>query len=42
VADLVLSGRVQVRPFVEVHDLEDGPAIFAEPSHGGKRPILVP
>jgi 6-hydroxycyclohex-1-ene-1-carbonyl-CoA dehydrogenase len=41
VADLVLSDRVQVRPFVEFHDLKEGPALFAD-SHGSKRPILIP
>ncbi|HET7695376.1 MAG TPA: 6-hydroxycyclohex-1-ene-1-carbonyl-CoA dehydrogenase [Vicinamibacterales bacterium] len=41
VADLVLSGQVQVAPFVELHALKDGPALFAEP-HRGKRPVLVP
>lgn len=42
VAELVLSGRVQIEPFVEYHALEDGPALFADLAHGNKRPILVP
>jgi 6-hydroxycyclohex-1-ene-1-carbonyl-CoA dehydrogenase len=41
VADLVLSGQVQIDPFIEVHDLKDGPALFAE-AHGHVRPVLVP
>jgi 6-hydroxycyclohex-1-ene-1-carbonyl-CoA dehydrogenase len=42
VAELVLSGRVQIEPFVEFHDLKDGPDIFAGHAHGTRRPILVP
>jgi 6-hydroxycyclohex-1-ene-1-carbonyl-CoA dehydrogenase len=42
VADLVLSGRVQVEPFVELHELADGPELFASPAHAGRRPVLVP
>ena len=41
VVDLVLSGQVQLEPFVALHDLKDGPALFAD-SHAGRRPILVP
>jgi 6-hydroxycyclohex-1-ene-1-carbonyl-CoA dehydrogenase len=43
--ELVVQGRVQVRPFVEVHPLSDGPALFeAAANHkaGGLRPVLVP
>jgi 6-hydroxycyclohex-1-ene-1-carbonyl-CoA dehydrogenase len=39
--DLVLSGRIQVAPFVEQHPLADGPHLFAAP-HGGRRAVLVP
>lgn len=39
--DLVLSGAVSVKPFVERHPLVNGPALFAA-SHGDRRPILVP
>lgn len=39
--DLVLSGKIQVAPFVERHPLADGPALFAAP-HAGRRAILVP
>lgn len=39
--DLVLSGAVSVKPFVERHPLGNGPALFAA-SHGDRRPILVP
>lgn len=42
VADLVLSGRVQVEPFVEYHELAEGPALFADGAHGSRRAILVP
>lgn len=42
VADLVLSGRVQVEPFVEFHDLAEGPALFAHSAHASRRAILVP
>jgi 6-hydroxycyclohex-1-ene-1-carbonyl-CoA dehydrogenase len=45
VADLVRSGRVQVRPFVERHDLSHGPALLAAlaaGAHFDRRPILVP
>ena len=41
VAALVLAGRVQIDPFVEFHDLKDGPALFAA-GHGSKRPVLIP
>jgi 6-hydroxycyclohex-1-ene-1-carbonyl-CoA dehydrogenase len=41
VADLVLSGQVQIDPFVEFHDLKDGPALFAD-AHGSRRPVLIP
>lgn len=39
--DLVLSGDVQLSPYVELHPLEDGPSLFAA-QHGSRRPILVP
>jgi 6-hydroxycyclohex-1-ene-1-carbonyl-CoA dehydrogenase len=39
--DLVLSGQVKVRPFVEHHALADGPGLLAAP-HGARRAILVP
>jgi 6-hydroxycyclohex-1-ene-1-carbonyl-CoA dehydrogenase len=39
--DLVLSGQVKVRPFIEHHPLADGPGLLAAP-HGGRRAILVP
>jgi 6-hydroxycyclohex-1-ene-1-carbonyl-CoA dehydrogenase len=39
--DLVLSGAVQVTPFIEHHALDEGPGLFAVP-HGIKRPVLVP
>ena len=42
VADLVLSGQVQLEPFVEFHDLTEGPALFADGAHRSRRPILVP
>jgi 6-hydroxycyclohex-1-ene-1-carbonyl-CoA dehydrogenase len=42
VVDLVLSGRVQVEPFVEFHDLAEGAALFAAGAHNERRPILVP
>ena len=42
VAELVLSGRVQLEPFVEFHPLLDGPAVFADHAHAAKRAILVP
>jgi 6-hydroxycyclohex-1-ene-1-carbonyl-CoA dehydrogenase len=42
VVDLVLAGKVQLEPFVEVHDLKDGPALFADSAHAGRRAILVP
>lgn len=42
VADLVLSGRVRVEPFVEFHDLKEGPALFAGQAHGSRRAILIP
>lgn len=43
--DLVRKGRVQLRPFVELHPLARGPELFAEIARGGgprRRPILVP
>lgn len=42
VVDLVLSGRVQLKPFVELHDLKEGPALFADGAHAGRRAVLVP
>jgi 6-hydroxycyclohex-1-ene-1-carbonyl-CoA dehydrogenase len=42
VVDLVLSGKVRLEPFVEMHDLEEGPALFADSSHADRRAILVP
>ena len=42
VVDLVLSGRVMLEPFVEFHDLKDGPALFADSAHARKRAILMP
>ena len=42
VVDLVLSGRVALEPFVEFHDLKDGPALFADSAHARKRAILIP
>lgn len=42
VVDLVLSGKVQLEPFVEFHDLREGPALFAGSAHAGRRAILVP
>lgn len=44
---LVLSGRVRVRPFIEPHALDEGPALFSHihASSGGgltRRPILIP
>lgn len=42
VVDLVLSGKVQLEPFVEFHDLQEGPALFAASAHAGRRAILVP
>src|SRR5690606_13063216 len=42
VAELVLSGQVQVAPFVELHDLADGPELFAAAAHSSRRPVLVP
>ena len=41
VVDLVLSGQVQVEPFVEFHDLKSSAALFSN-AHGGKRPVLIP
>lgn len=43
--DLVLSGRVQVKPFVERHALEEGPGLLAETAAGAsrtRRPVLLP
>ena len=43
--ELVRSGQVQVKPFVERHPLDEAPALFAEQAAGGhsaKRVILVP
>jgi 6-hydroxycyclohex-1-ene-1-carbonyl-CoA dehydrogenase len=42
VVDLVLTGKVQLEPFVEFHDLKEGPALFADSAHAGRRAILVP
>lgn len=42
VVDLVLSGRVVLEPFVEFHDLKDGPALFADSAHARRRAILIP
>ncbi len=45
VVDLVVSGKVQVRPFVERRPLSEGPAILAEQAAGkahAKRVVLVP
>jgi 6-hydroxycyclohex-1-ene-1-carbonyl-CoA dehydrogenase len=42
VVDLVLSGRVRVKPLVEFHALDDAPALFASPDHRMRRPIVVP
>jgi 6-hydroxycyclohex-1-ene-1-carbonyl-CoA dehydrogenase len=45
VIDLVLSGRVQVRPFIERRMLADGPALLAQQAsgaHAAKRIVLVP
>jgi 6-hydroxycyclohex-1-ene-1-carbonyl-CoA dehydrogenase len=41
VAELVLSGKIQLKPFIELHELRDGPALFAESAHAGRRAILV-
>lgn len=39
--DLVLSGAVQVAPFITHHALAEGPALLA--AHGGaRRPVLLP
>jgi 6-hydroxycyclohex-1-ene-1-carbonyl-CoA dehydrogenase len=43
--DLVVQRKVQVRPFIDVHPLTDGAALFeAAASHrsNGLRPVLVP
>ena len=45
--DLVLSGRVTLRPFIERRPIDEGPALFQQlaDSHGdgsGRRVILVP
>jgi 6-hydroxycyclohex-1-ene-1-carbonyl-CoA dehydrogenase len=44
--DLVVSGRVTLRPFIERRPIDEGPALFAElaDSHdgNGRRVILVP
>lgn len=45
VVDLVVSGRVQVRPFIERRPLAEGPAILAEQAAGkahARRIVLVP
>lgn len=42
VVDLVLSGRVQVKPFVALHDLKDGAALFANHAGVSRRAVLVP
>jgi 6-hydroxycyclohex-1-ene-1-carbonyl-CoA dehydrogenase len=42
VVNLVLSGRVQVKPFVALHDLQEGPSLFADQGHAVRRAILVP
>jgi len=45
VVDLVRSGRVQVKPFVETRPLADGPALFAAQAAGEdvtRRIVLVP
>jgi 6-hydroxycyclohex-1-ene-1-carbonyl-CoA dehydrogenase len=42
---LVLEGKVQVRPFIDVHPLTDGAALFESASQhrtNGLRPVLVP
>jgi 6-hydroxycyclohex-1-ene-1-carbonyl-CoA dehydrogenase len=43
---LVFSGQVTLRPFIERHPLEDGPALFAQFARGehgsGRRAILIP
>jgi 6-hydroxycyclohex-1-ene-1-carbonyl-CoA dehydrogenase len=40
--DLVLSGKVQVKPFVEMHDLQTAPDLFANHAHAARRAVLVP
>jgi 6-hydroxycyclohex-1-ene-1-carbonyl-CoA dehydrogenase len=43
--DLVTSGAVQVRPFIESHPLADAPGLFeAAVRHegSGRRPVLIP
>jgi 6-hydroxycyclohex-1-ene-1-carbonyl-CoA dehydrogenase len=45
VIDLVVKGRIQVRPFIELHPLADGGALLesaARHQPNGRRPILVP
>ena len=42
VVDLVLSGQVRLKPFVELHDLKEGPALFANGAHTNRRAILIP
>ena len=45
VVDLVLSGKVQVRPFIERRPLTEGPALMAEQAAGhahARRIVLVP
>jgi 6-hydroxycyclohex-1-ene-1-carbonyl-CoA dehydrogenase len=42
VVELVLSGQVQVEPFVEFHDLKEGPSLFADSAHARRRAILIP
>lgn len=39
---MVLSGAVQVAPFVQQHPLGDGPRLLANSHGSGKRPVLVP
>jgi 6-hydroxycyclohex-1-ene-1-carbonyl-CoA dehydrogenase len=43
--DLVTTGAVKVRPFIDVHPLADAPAIFEAAAHhkgSGRRPVLRP
>jgi 6-hydroxycyclohex-1-ene-1-carbonyl-CoA dehydrogenase len=43
VVELVLSGKVQVKPLVELHALSDAPALFADPNgHRTRRAVLIP
>ena len=41
-AELTHTGQVRVQPFVEFHDLGEGPALFRDGAHAARRPILVP